>query len=165
MESLFYEKSKIDINPVIESVILPLYSPKSKKVPLKSGLNQWNASGRKRDKNEIYIPIPASIHRVFPNFFLSRDDSFSLRLPSGRYLSVKVCQDGGKALMSNPNLALGEWLLREVLGLSDWELVTYETLQKSGIDSVEISKYKDNTYEITFKQIGSFDKFAQDYQL
>lgn len=165
LENLFYENVKIDKNPIIESVILPLYSPKSKTVPIKSGLNQWNASGRKRNENEIYIPIPASIHRVFPDFFPSRDSSFSLKLPSGRFLSVKVCQDGSKALMSNPNLALGEWLLRDVLNLPKWKLVTYELLQNSGTDSVEISKYKDGTFEITFKQIGSFDKFAQDYQL
>lgn len=165
LEELLYEKIDIDINPIIQSVILPLYSPNLRKVPMKSGLNQWNANGRKRDKNEIYIPIPSVIHHKFPNFFPNRDDSFSLVLPNGSSLSVKVCQDGGKALMSNPNLALGKWLLRDVLNIKEGKIITYDILKNSGIDSVQINKYKDNTYEINFKQIGSYDKFVQDYQL
>jgi len=32
----------------------------------KSGLNQWNARGRDRNPNEVYIPIPAEIHKNFP---------------------------------------------------------------------------------------------------
>ena len=35
-------------------VYLPLYSEKEGKVPLKSGLNQWNASGRPRHEDELY---------------------------------------------------------------------------------------------------------------
>ena len=52
-------------------VILPLYSitKEDKKVHEKSGLNQWNAEGRKRDLNEIYIPIPAWIHKDFLRSF------------------------------------------------------------------------------------------------
>lgn len=56
---------------IIGRVILPLYSNRGgiKNVPEKSGLNQWNALGRARDPDEIYIPIPAWIHQVYPNFF------------------------------------------------------------------------------------------------
>ncbi|HHU19176.1 MAG TPA: restriction endonuclease, partial [Bacilli bacterium] len=39
-------------------IILPLYSPSTKNVEQKSGLNQWNAGGRARNINEVYIPIP-----------------------------------------------------------------------------------------------------------
>ncbi|MGL4676108.1 MAG: NgoFVII family restriction endonuclease [Brevinema sp.] len=58
-----------------ESIILPLYSIKNneKIVPEKSGLNQWNAQGRPRHHNEVYIPIPIGIHRVFERFFPPRD--------------------------------------------------------------------------------------------
>lgn len=150
-------------NPVVDSVVLALYSNSNgfKFVPEKSGLNQWNAGGRPRNPNEIYIPIPAIIHRLKPDFFPPKDSSFSLKLPNGSYISVKVCQDNEKALMSNPNLALGEWLLRDVLRLSERTLVTYDYLQILGIDSVEIVKYLDNTYTINFKGIGSYEEFLE----
>lgn len=121
-------------------IVLPLYSIKNgtKYVPEKSGLNQWNASGRKRNANEVYIPIPASINKNFPNFFPDRDTSFELQLPDGSKMSAKVCQDGRKALMSNPNAALGEWLLRKVLGKKEEELITMNDLNTYGIDSVKI---------------------------
>ena len=121
-------------------VILPLYSRRggAPNVPERSGLNQWNANGRRRDENEVYIPIPKSIHHNYPNFFPTRDCPFELQLPDGRTLSAKVCQEGGKALMSNPNSALGEWLLRKVLRKGVGEIVTIDDLYRYGIDSVKI---------------------------
>lgn len=55
----------------VNYVILPLYGIKNneKFVFERSGLNQWNANGRKRDVNEVYIPIPAIIHHLYPDFF------------------------------------------------------------------------------------------------
>lgn len=142
-------------------VFLPLYSMRGgmKKVPEKSGLNQWNASGRPRDPNEIYIPIPAWIHRKFPNFFPARDQAFELTLPDRRVLSAKVCQDNSKALMSNPNSALGQWLLRDVLNLQDRELLTYDKLQSIGLDTAVIYKIDNETYDIDFTRIGSYERF------
>ena len=53
-----------------ESVILPLFSDRGgRHVPEKSGLNQWNAGGRARNVNEIYIPIPHGYIRNFLGFF------------------------------------------------------------------------------------------------
>ena len=40
--------------------------------------------------------------------------------------------------MSNPNAALGKWLLRKVLCKKEGELVTLEDLDTYGIDSVKI---------------------------
>lgn len=121
-------------------VILPLYSNRGgvKTVPEKSGLNQWNAGGRKRDANEVYIPIPKSIHHMCPNFFPDKDTPFELQLPDGQILSAKLCQAGSKALMSNPNSALGEWILRKVLRKAEGDLVTMEDLDTYGIDSVKV---------------------------
>lgn len=121
-------------------VILPLYSNRGgvKTVPEKSGLNQWNAGGRKRDANEVYIPIPKSIHHMCPNFFPDNDTPFELQLPDGQILSAKLCQAGNKALMSNPNSALGEWILRKVLRKAEGDLVTMEDLDTYGIDSVKV---------------------------
>jgi len=142
-------------------VFLPLYSTRggNKKVPEKSGLNQWNASGRPRDINEIYIPIPIWIHRKFPNFFPPRDQSFELSLPDRATMGAKVCQDDSKALMSNPNSALGKWLLRDVLNLQERELLTYDKLQAIGLDTVVIYKTDNETYDIDFTRIGSYEKF------
>lgn len=121
-------------------VVLPLYSTRDNKVPLKSGLNQWNADGRARDEDEVYIPVPSSIHKNYPNFFPPREENFNLRLPDGQLLSAKICQAGGKALMSNPNRALGNWILRKVLHKAPGTLVTMADLNKFGIDSVYIEK-------------------------
>lgn len=122
-------------------VVLPLYSTRGTiHVPEASGLNQWNAKGRTRDENEIYIPVPAKIHKEFPLFFPSEDEPFELKLPDGVSLSAKMCQQGRKALMSNPNSALGEWMLRKVLKKKPGELVTIDDLNKFGVDSVLIEK-------------------------
>lgn len=145
------------------SVILPMYSPGEENiVPEKSGLNQWNARGRRRDSREIYIPIPHWIHDSFPGFFPARDQPFTLNLPNNRTLSVKVCQDNDKALMSNPNKDLGEWLLGEVLSIPPNELVTYDKLLEIGIDSVMVTKIDSRNFEIDFKRVGSYEQFKED---
>jgi len=164
LEKLF---SELDTNTGLSKdkeksyVYLPLYSQKKKEkeVSKSSGLNQWNASGRQRNVNEIYIPIPAWVHRKFPGFFPEKDQSFVLSLPDGKELSAKLCQENSKALMTNPNSALGEWLLRRVLNLKERELLTYEKLEEIGLDSVVIIKKSSNSFEIDFAQTGSFENF------
>jgi hypothetical protein len=155
------EKQTTKSKKIVASICLPLYSTKQeeKYVPKKSGLNQWNASGRPRNSNEIYIPIPKIVHEIASTFFPSRDQEFILKLQNGFFLRAKVCQDGDKALMSNPNMALGKWLLRDVLNLRENELLTYEMLQEIGIDSVQIDKLADGTYFLNFKGLDSFEEF------
>lgn len=147
-----------------EYVILPLFSDRGNKrhVPEKSGLNQWNAGGRKRHPDEIYIPIPKWIHDDLPTFFPSRDDEFQLRLPDKSLLRAKVCQDNSKALMSNPNKNLGEWMLRKVLNLKEGDPLTYEYLQVLGIDSVIVYKHSEKHYSIDFREMGSYDLFQSE---
>jgi hypothetical protein len=146
-----------------ERVFLPLYSERGNKhVPESSGLNQWNAKGRLRHPNEAYIPIPIWIHRAFPNFFPSRDISFNLHIPNGETLSAKVCQDNSKALMTNPNQKLGEWLLRGVLNLREGELLTYDKLERIGLDSVVVYKISDGEYGIDFTKAGSYEGFLKE---
>lgn len=74
---------------------------------------------------------------------------------------AKVCQDDAKALMSNPNEDLGKWLLRDVLSLTENELVTYEKLENIGIDTVQLNKFEDETYEINFKGLGTYETYKQ----
>lgn len=155
------------------SIMLPLYSfnrEKGKYIPAKSGLNQWNANGRHRNEDELYIRIPIWIHRVFPDFLPPRDHCFDLKIPNGSILSAKLCQEAsednpqwGKGLMSNPNSALGNWLLRQVLAIRPGELLTYEKLEQTGIDTVELKKINNKQFEIYFKEVGTFDDFEDNY--
>lgn len=143
-------------------VILPLYSTRSKEkreVPEKSGLNQWNAGGRKRNIGEAYIPIPIEIHKKYPNFFPARDTHFNLSIPTGESFTAKVCQDNSKALMTYPNKAMSEWLLRKVLRLNEGELATIEKLDELGFDSVIIIKDSIENYRIDIMKTDSYSNF------
>jgi len=143
-------------------VILPLYGiqKKEKFIFERSGLNQWNANGRKRDFGEIYIPIPAELHKKYPNFFPKRDKDFNLQIPTGEVFSAKVCQENSKALMTNPNKALSDWLLRKVLQLKEGELASMEKLDKLGFDSVIIIKENDNDFKIDIMKTDTFIEFS-----
>lgn len=147
-----------------DSICLRLYSVirGEKVVSKKSGLNQWNAEGRRRDPNEIYIPYPSVDRHRNPDFFPPRDVPFDLELPDGEVISAKVCQDNSKAIMSNPNKKLGEWLLRKVLGLAEGALITYEMLEILDIDSVIFTKKSDNHYSIDFAKIGTYEEYYAD---
>jgi hypothetical protein len=142
-------------------VILPLYGiqKKEKFIFERSGLNQWNANGRKRDFGEIYIPIPAKLHRKYPNFFPKRDKDFNLQIPTGEVFNAKVCQENSKALMTNPNKALSDWLLRRVLQLKEGELATMEKLDKLGFDSVIITKDKNADFKIDIMKTNTYTEF------
>ncbi|MEG0334479.1 MAG: NgoFVII family restriction endonuclease [Akkermansia sp.] len=148
-----------------EEILLPLYAIKNgeKYVYPKSGLNQWNAKGRSRHEWEVYVPIPSLIHKNFPDFFPTRDDIFTLILPSGEKLSAKICQDGGKALMSNPNSSLGKWLLKDLLKKQDGELVTYGDFERVGIDSIALCKLSNGDYKLDFKEIDSYENFKKEF--
>ncbi|MEX0910105.1 MAG: NgoFVII family restriction endonuclease [Candidatus Paceibacterota bacterium] len=171
LERLLQEDQNFDLvfRPIdVEKnyVVLPLYSARldengDKVVPERSGLNQWNASGRVRNLGEVYIPIPASIHEYFPDFFPARDEQFTLELPNKKQLQAKVCQDGSKALMTNPNTDLGQWILRDVLRLAEGELLTYQKLADIGLDSVVVYKHGPHSFKIDFAKIGTFETFAQ----
>lgn len=163
--NLFYEKK---ITPTSKTlikgenyVILPLYGIKKGKkfVFKKSGVNQWNAGGRKRNVGELYIPIPKIIHDEFPNFFPKRDKEFKLIIPSGEIFNAKVCQDNSKALMTNPNKALSDWLLRKVLQLKEGELATIDKMNILGFDSVIIIKDNKGLYNIDIMKTDSYIDF------
>lgn len=149
-------------NYPVQTIYLPLYG-RDKTVFPKSGLNQWNAAGRERDPNEVYIPIPAKIHQKFPTFFPDRDVPFTLKFPDGEEVASSVCQAGRKALMSKSNKKLGKLLLRDGLKLKEGELVSYHKLQSFGIDSVRIDKVSEFIYEINFSKNNSYENFKNTY--
>ncbi|MFF5818812.1 phospholipase D-like domain-containing protein [Lysinibacillus capsici] len=154
-----------------ETVVLPLYSARSKKVEERSGLNQWNADDgkRKRKENEVYIPIPAWIHKKFEGFFpydsnTGDKEPFKLTLPNGKVINAKICQGGGKGFMSNPNKDLGKWLLRHVLQIPPGEVVTNKHLKKAGIDSVVVTKVGEFDYRIDFAETGTYEEFEENHK-
>ena len=57
------------------------------------------------------------------------------------------------------NSALGKWLLRDVLNLKERELLTYDKLQTIGLDTAVVYKIDNDTYDIDFTRIGSYENF------
>ena len=172
---LLFGKDEEDMKPGQDYVILPLYSTRGPghSVPLHSGINQWNAAGRKRKLGEAYVPIPIVIHQTFPGFFPDRDVSFHLQLPNQKTtVPAKVCQDNSKALMTTPNRHLGTWLIGVLKpALEGWmfeedpgnmDPLDYEDLEKIGKDSVRISRSLQRgefVYAIEFAPIGAYEEF------
>jgi hypothetical protein len=154
-------------------VVLPLYSDRSGKVEAKSGINQWNAAGRQRKFGEAYIPVPSKVHRLKPGFFPSGEKSFIISMPDGSQLSAKVCQENGKALMSNPNDQLASWLFSQIDGdmetaknrLSKGRPYTYDDLLSIGRDSVKILKRTDGTFQLFPAGIGDFEDFIESLEV
>ena len=142
-------------------VYLPLYSDRGgRHVQERSGLNQRLAQGRVRDPYEVYIPIRQEFNERYGDFFPPRYTPFRLYLPNRiEPLEVAVCQENSKALMSNPNSALGHWLLDEVFKVEPFEPITYAMLEKYGIDSVRIEKIAEGEYKIDFARMGSYERF------
>ncbi len=153
-------------------VILPLFSTSTGKVEPKSGINQWNAGGRAREFGEAYIPHPSAVRAKYPDFFPPKDVSFKLRVPSGEVMSAKVCQQDGKAIMSNPNSALCGWLFRMIddspsiskARLSEGRPYTSQDLARVGKDSVKISLVdpRESLYELEPASLGSFERFISE---
>lgn len=160
MKSIILELQNIENRN--KKLCLRLYSESKKNgkfINEHSGLNQWNANGRKRNCNEIYIPFPSVDKTKRIGFFPSRDTLFTLLLTDGNTIFAKLCQDGGKAIMSNPNTLLGEWLLREILNINIGDIVTYDLLLEKGIDCVVFTKIKDGQYKIEPGAVGLYDEF------
>lgn len=168
-------KKKQDLRPF---VILPLYSTRDGKVPEKSGINQWNAGGRARVFGEAYIPVPKEIHKNRAGFFplegSEKEYRFTLSLPNGESVNAKICQEGFKALMSDPNKALMMWLY-DVIDGSVVEAerrfnrldptrnkpYTSQDLDRVGKDSVVIFKDSPTEFSMQFMPQGSYEKFKE----
>lgn len=148
-------------------------------------------SSTPRPLNEIYIPIPREFHKKYPDFFITDilnfekkakaygekkpSVRFHLQLPNGKKIPALITQDNMKGLQSgslterdeNGKLygqnALGQWLLIDVLGLTERKLVTRDWLQKKGTDSIRLWRKKDDTslIYIDFAPIGSFEVFMR----
>ncbi len=164
-----------------EEIYLPLYQDKKEGriVSNCSGINIRHSKPKSKGSNtlrpefEIEIRISKWIHHVFPNFFginalneydikNSKLNDFDLVLPDGRILRGRIKQQNGKSLQTNPQSALGEWILKDVLGLKNREIVTWDLLNNLGIDSLKITKQSDKCFKITIAETGAYEKFKID---
>ena len=153
-------------------VVLPLYGYKNGNKFLfpGSGLNQWNAGGRKRKFGEAYISVPAIIHKKFPGFFPKKDQKFKLVLPNNKKISAKICQQNDKALMSDPNEDLCDWLYTMIDGSltnskkrqKTKNIFTYSDLSSIGKDSVKITKISAKQFHLSTMPIDSYEEFIND---
>lgn len=115
-----------------------------------------------RPMDEMYIPIPdsAQFHKEHPNFFgkgfgKTKDGTSKLELPkeerrfnlvfepSGDVLSAYITQDNGKAIESaEKQTYLGEWILRGVFQLEEYEPLTSSRLAELNINGLRFTRYK-----------------------
>lgn len=146
-------------------------------------------SQSERPLNEVYIPIPIEFHRRHPDFFCKNimevikarknklkdaEVRFHFMLPNGKKIPALLTGDNMKNLQSGSSTerdpktgklfgqsALGQWLLVDVLGLSERNLVTRDWLNQRGTDSVRLwrKKHDYSTIYIDFAPTGSFEKF------
>lgn len=163
---------------VHEEIILPLYQDKKEGpfVSPCSGVNIRNSKPKNKGSNtprpeyEIEVRVSTWIHHIYPKFFgINAFDEneikdkelndFDLILPDDRVLRGRIKQENGKSLQTNPQGALGEWILKDVLGLENREIVTIEYLNKLGIDSLKIIKLSDKCFKITVAETGAYERF------
>lgn len=115
-----------------------------------------------RPMDEMYIPIPdsAQFHKEHPNFFGKgfgkiKDGTSKLELPkeerrfnlvfepSGDVLPAYITQDNGKAIESaEKQTYLGEWILRGVFQLEEYEPLTSSRLAELNINGLRFTRYK-----------------------
>ena len=115
-----------------------------------------------RPRNEMYIPIPNSLvfHKQFPNFFTKNLGSFSSDLtslelspdkklrefnlvfePSGDSIRSFITQSSGKGIESVEKQSyLGDWILRGIFQLSEYEPLTSQKLDDVGINGIRLYK-------------------------
>lgn len=115
-----------------------------------------------RPMDEMYIPIPdsAQFHKEHPNFFgvgFGRVKAGTKKLalpkekrkfnlifePSANVLPVYITQDNGKAIESaEKQTYLGEWILRGIFQLDEYEPLTSKRLEEININGLRFTKYK-----------------------
>lgn len=139
-----------------------------------------------RPINELYIPIPNSkeFHKNHPDFFgkgigklfsgmnvndinngLKKSNIFNLVFePSGNTIQSFITQSSGKAIESCCKQSqLGEWILRRVFQLKEYEPLTKNKMLELEINGIRLYKLKDSqNVHIKFIWI-DFENLPNDY--
>lgn len=117
-----------------------------------------------RPKDELYIPIPNAkeFHKNHPDFFgpdigtfkantnklaLKKEQcTFNLVFePSGDSIRSFITQDNGKAIESVEKQSyLGEWILRGVFQLREFEPLTADRLKEIGMNGIRLFKIEND---------------------
>lgn len=117
-----------------------------------------------RPKTEMYIPIQRAkeFHTAHPDFFAPgagtfKGNSSKLALnkeqtefelvfePSGERIRSYITEDNGKAIESvKKQSILGDWVLRGIFQLKEYEPLTEEKMNEIGINGIRVYKIKDN---------------------
>lgn len=112
-----------------------------------------------RPVSELYIPIPNSkrFHEDHPDFFVKGLGNYNLDCirdvpkpsrqftlvfePSGERMESLITQQRGKAIESvDSQSILGEWILRKVFQLGEYEPLTRKRLDEIGINGIRLYK-------------------------
>lgn len=171
----------------------PTYDEKMEKVKLRDTIMKYVAEAHNDDLkkdvstllfrpvSEMYIPIPDSkkFHTMHPNFFgknLGQFDADGRKMkypkkpfkltfePSGDTIDAFITQDYGKALeSSNKQSILGEWILRKVFQLDEYEPLTSKKLTEIGLNGYRLYR-TDSDDSVHLKFIWINDELPSDYQ-
>lgn len=113
-----------------------------------SGLNWGQRDGR--EPNQAYIPIPACIHRDYPNFFPEHGERFTITTDDGISMVCVVAQQNDKAIECPDNNSILGQYFRNRIGLPLGQFVSKEDLERYGRTNVTISKLDNETFYMDF---------------
>ena len=132
--------------PQLSSVELSLLASRTGETHPRAGLN-WGQRER-RNPNEAYIPIPASVYRT--NFFPPEGQRFNVLTDDGEILTFVRAQQNGKALETPIDNALLGLYFRARIGVGSGEYVNRQDLENYGRTTVEMFKVDDENYLLDF---------------
>mgnify|MGYP004471280291 FL=1 len=159
-------------------IMLPLYNDDTYDVNEKSAFNASLASPKTKGSNnprpeyEAYAQIPTYIHQLYPNFFgfnaldddARSNSSFNLHFPNGKIIPAKITQDRGKGLQTNPQSELGKWLLFNIFGLKEYEMLTRDIIDEKEIDSIKITKIDNNNFKVDVCSYLDYEKWKFEHK-
>lgn len=148
-------EQKIDIATVESQIVdnlfvdLPL-TMRNGEIQNKGGLN-WGQREERRNKDEAYLKIPASVNQESPDFFPPRGEHFTMITDDGRSFVCVVAQGSSKAIHTPRNNADFGTYFRQRLSVPSQAFVNTEALNRYGRNTVRIFKIAPGTYYLDFK--------------
>jgi len=121
---------------------------RSDELPERSGLNWGQRPEERREPNQAYIRLPATIYRQ--DFFPPRGVHFTLLTDDGKVLICSRAQDEGKAIHTPHNNSLIGEYFRHRLGIPSGRLITKQNLLDYGRTDITFYKIDDETYFMDF---------------
>lgn len=117
-------------------------------VPARSGLNWGQRPEERREPNQAYIRLPASVYRT--DFFPPVTVHFTVLTDDGKVLICTRAQANGKAIHTPHNNSLIGEYFRNRLGLANGQPVATADLINYGRTDVSFYKIDDETYYMDF---------------